>query len=585
MKKISLKEILKEEKYAHLVSNPIDIINIKIDKEKMELFMVLESSDIISFKHFNEIKKHFEIAFEKFNITLIINYKFDITDEKNKINYMESIKEYIHSLIPSSISWLDELSYAFNEDLLSLEFPNDISLASLKRKDIINKLKSRVENELGLDLETTKNVCNEYNDDFLENKSDEEKIISRTIVESYDSKPSKNNKKVPSKSYVFGKEIKGENIDISEINLQTGRCIIKGEIFNIDSKEIRGNKLIITFYITDKKDSTLVKVFLKEDEGEKLLVNLDEEAFVILEGDVIYDNFSRSQVVMLKALRPLEKIERIDSSIEKRVELHLHTQMSSMDGITNVKKLISQAHKWGHKAVAITDHGVVQAFPDAMQISKQLGIKILYGVEGYLVNDKKEIVSGLDFNKAYDEFVIFDIETTGLSAINDSITEIGAVKVKNGEVTDTFSHLVNPERTIPEFITKLTGITDEMVEDKPKISEVILLFQKFISGSVLIAHNASFDVGFIRENLKNVNLEFSNPVLDTLELSRAVFPDLKNHKLNTLSKYLDISLENHHRALDDAIATKDIFLKIMELLKEKDIVGLEIGRASCRERV
>ena len=234
MKKISLKEILKEEKYAHLVSNPIDIINIKIDKEKMELFMVLESSDIISFKHFNEIKKHFEIAFEKFNITLIINYKFDITDEKNKINYMESIKEYIHSLIPSSISWLDELSYAFNEDLLSLEFPNDISLASLKRKDIINKLKSRVENELGLDLETTKNVCNEYNDDFLENKSDEEKIISRTIVESYDSKPSKNNKKVPSKSYVFGKEIKGENIDISEINLQTGRCIIKGEIFNID---------------------------------------------------------------------------------------------------------------------------------------------------------------------------------------------------------------------------------------------------------------------------------------------------------------------------------------------------------------
>lgn len=575
MKKISLKEILKEEKYAHLVSKPIDIVSIKIDKENMELFMVLESSNIISFKDLKEIKKHFERAFQKFNISIIINYKFDIGNKKNEIDYMENIKEYIHSLIPSSISWLDELSYVFNEDILSLEFPNDISLASLKRKDIINKLKYKVKNELGLELITTKNVCSEYNDKFLENKLDEEKIISRTILESYNSKSSENNKKSPSKNYIFGKEIKGENTDISEINLQTGRCIIKGEIFDIDSREIKGNKLIITFYITDKKDSTLVKVFLKKDEGEKLLVNLDEELFVLLEGDVVYDNYSRSQVVMLKALKPLEKIERIDSSIEKRVELHLHTQMSSMDGITNVNKLISQAHKWGHKAVAITDHGVVQAFPDAMQLSKKLGIKILYGVEGYLVNDKKEIISGLDFSKTYEEFVIFDIETTGLSAINDSITEIGAVKVKDGEVIDTFSHLINPERSIPEFITKLTGITDEMVENKPKISEIMPLFQNFISGSVLIAHNASFDVGFIRENLKNVNLEFSNPVLDTLELSRAVFPDLKNHKLNTLSKYLDISLENHHRALDDAKATKDIYLKIMDLLEEKGISELD----------
>ena len=575
MKKISLKEVIKEEKYAHLLSVPIDIQNIKIDKKDMNLFIVLESFNIISLKYIEELKGFFESAFQKFKVILSINYKLDIENQENQKKYMENIKEYICILIPSSVSWLDELGYKFSERILSLEFPNDISLISLERQCMIDKLKYKIKSEVGLNLEISKNICNEYNNDFLETKLDEEKEFSQIILKNSSIESPKKDRKIASKNYCFGKAIKGETIDISEINLQTGTCAIKGEIFDIEYKEIRGNKLIVTFYITDKKDSALVKVFIKKEEGEELLTNLEEESFVILEGDVIYDNYSRTQVVMLKSLKPLDKLERMDDYKEKRVELHLHTQMSSMDGITNVKRLINQAHKWGHQAIAVTDHGVVQAFPEAMEMSRKLGIKILYGVEGYLVNDKKEIISELDFNKNYDEFVIFDIETTGLSAINDSITEIGAIKIKDGEVIDTFSHLVNPERPIPEFITKLTGITDEMVENKPTIEKIIPLFQDFIMGSIVIAHNASFDVGFIRENLKRVNLNFSNPVLDTLELSRAVFPELKNHKLNTLSKYLDIKLENHHRAIDDAKATKDIFLKIMDLLKEKGITELD----------
>ena len=574
MKKINLKEIIKEEKYSHLISSPIYIKNIKINKENMELFIDLESNDIVTIIMFEEIKTFFKKGFERFTVVLNISYAFNIELEENRQKYIKNIKEYINSLIPSSISWLEELSYNFGEEMLVLEFPNDISLISLERQGIIDKLQKKIKHEINLNLETSTNVCNDYNSDFLENKLDEEKKISQIILENSYVEPSKKSKSTRSKNYYFGKEIKSAPLDISEINLQTGTCVIKGEIFDIEFREIRNNKLIVTFYITDKKDSTLVKVFIKKEEGEELLNNLEDEMFVMLEGDVIYDTYSRTQVVMLKSLKPLEKIERSDDSLEKRVELHLHTQMSSMDGITNVKRLITQAHKWGHDAIAITDHGVVQAFPEAMEISKKLGIKVIYGVEGYLVNDKKEIISGLQCDEKYDEFVIFDIETTGLSAINDSITEIGAIKVKNGEVIDTFSHLVNPQREIPEFITKLTGITDEMVAEKPTIEKIVPLFQDFIKNSVLIAHNASFDVGFIRENFKKSNLKLSNPVLDTLELSRAVFPDLKNHKLNTLSKHLDITLENHHRAVDDAKATKDIFLKIMDLLKEKEVTEL-----------
>ncbi len=575
MEIISLNKIIKEEKYSHLLSVPINITNIRIDKEKMDLHINLESSEIVSYKYFLEIEKYFENLFEEFNLRLKIKYNTNIEFDKNRKLYIQNIKEFINSLIPSSISWIEELSYDFTNNNLSLEFPNEMSFLSLEKQGTLRRLKDKVKYELNLDLKSSKNICNEYNSNFLQDRLDEEKVFSKTILENTIPASSKKGSKLKSSNYSFGKAIKGEPMDISEINLQTGSCVIKGEVFDIDFREIRGNKTIVTFYITDKKDSTLVKVFLKNEEAENLLDNLEEEAYVVLQGDVIYDNFSRCQVVMLKSLKPLAKIERLDSSPEKRVELHLHTKMSSMDGITTVNKLIEQAHKWGHKAVAVTDHGVVQAFPEAMQMSKKLGIKVLYGVEGYLVNDKKEIISGLDYSKNYEEFVIFDIETTGLSAINDSITEIGAIKIKNGQVIDSFSHLVNPERPIPEFITKLTGITDEMVEEKPTIENIIPLFKEFITDSVLIAHNANFDVGFIRENLKKVKMELANPVLDTLELSRAVFPDLKNHKLNTLAKHLDINLENHHRALDDAEATKDIFLKIMELLEDKGIDDLD----------
>jgi len=248
--------------------------------------------------------------------------------------------------------------------------------------------------------------------------------------------------------------------------------------------------------------------------------------------------------------------------------------MSSMDGITSFKKLANRAKKWGHNAIAITDHGVVQGFPEAMKAAKDFGIKVIYGVEGYLVNDSKPILTNYSRGHNYKTYVVFDIETTGLSPINDMITEIGAVKIEDGIVIDEFSQLINPERPIPKKIVSLTGITDEMVKDKPTINEILSDFEEFIKDSVLVAHNASFDVGFIRERFSNVDKTLDNPVLDTLELTRALFPQLKSHRLNIVAKHLNVSLENHHRAVDDAKATAEIFIKCMELLDNNNIKSL-----------
>src|SRR5690606_17872565 len=288
-------------------------------------------------------------------------------------------------------------------------------------------------------------------------------------------------------------------------------------------KDIKGNRKVVTFNITDFTNSITCKIFLNEKEFNDFVSNVKEGVYVKVKGDIAYDNYLRCQVLMIKALNVWQKEERMDTSKEKRVELHLHTQMSAMDGISNFKEIAKRAKKWGHRAIAITDHGVVQGFPEAMNVAKDVGIKVIYGVEGYLLNDKKPILSNYQENKKYDTFVVFDIETTGLSPKNDMITEIGAVKIEDGKIVDEFNQLINHGRKIPDNIVKLTGITDEQVKDKRTIEEVLPKFEKFMEDAVLVAHNASFDVGFIKYKFSKLGKEIDNPVLDTLELSRALF--------------------------------------------------------------
>ena len=271
----------------------------------------------------------------------------------------------------------------------------------------------------------------------------------------------------------------------------------------------------------------------------------------------------------ISGIRLEDKKPRVDKADKKRVELHAHTQMSSMDALCQTKKLVKQASQWGHKAIAITDHGVVQAFPEAMDAGKANGIKILYGVEGYLVEDNAPIIREANDKDLSQTFVVFDLETTGFSNKNDKITEIGAVKVKNFEIVDRFNELINPEKDISYKVQELTGITNDLIKDKPTIEEILPKFMEFVGDSVLVAHNAEFDIGFINQKCKEMNIEFKNKSVDTLMLARILLPHLKRFKLNNLTKELGVPLHNHHRAVDDAAATAQIFIKFLDMLQKK----------------
>ena len=381
-----------------------------------------------------------------------------------------------------------------------------------------------------------------------------------------------------SKGILLGKEINGTNQKIIDTKILGENVIIEGSIYNIEPREIRGEKYIVSFDITDLSDSTTVKFFVKKSVFDaELSDKIKKGKYLRVQGEVQFDKYTKEIDIMAKnIMAATAPPPRMDDAEEKRVELHLHTQMSSMDGVTPVKKYIERAIAWGHKAIAITDHGVVQAFPDAMNAIGKSDLKVIYGVEAYLIDDLGSVVTMPRGQSLDDTFVVFDIETTGLSKETESITEIGAVKVVDGKIIDRFSTFVNPERPIPAEITKLTGITNEMVADAPVITEILPKFLEFCQDAVLVAHNANFDTGFIRLNAeRKCGIEVKNTVLDTLELSRALLPELKKHKLDIVCEQLGVSLEGHHRAVNDAEATAEVFLKFIDMLVEKEIYKVD----------
>ena len=573
---LDLSQFLSKDIVAEIEDIKAYIYKVETIKEKMELYIYISSSKLI-FSYLEEkIQEEFQRRFPSFQVQIKVFYEVDGNVEEKLKFYEDKIIEVIKSQIQSSNSWIKDLKWELSNDSLIIFPPNNVAFHLMEENGLLEKIKNMILDELGIALKVLLSDKElQLEEDFLLQKELEEKeIAANTIINTVET--NKNNKSViQDKFYGFGKQIKDDPIKIRDINIETGFCTVQGEVFQLETMELRNNKTLVTFHITDLTDSITVKVFLPQDKTDEFLENVKDNSYVKVSGDIVYDNYSKSLVLMLKSLSKLEKESRKDDEEEKRIELHLHTQMSSLDGLNSITELATRAKEWGHRAIAVTDHGVVQSFPEAMEVSKKLGIKIIYGMEGYLVNDKKEIISNFNENKDYSTFVVFDIETTGLSAVNDMITEIGAIKIENGKIVDTYSQLINPERPIPEKIVELTGITDEMVKDKPTIGEIIYDFKEFIGDHVLVAHNASFDAGFIREKFKLYNLELNNPILDTLELSRSVFPTLRSHKLNIIANHLNVDLLNHHRAVDDAKATAEILLKIFDLLKEKGITSFK----------
>lgn len=381
-----------------------------------------------------------------------------------------------------------------------------------------------------------------------------------------------------SRGILFGKEFTGTPVKIVDTKIPGESVIVEGNIFNIEPREIKGEKYIVSFDITDKSDSTTVKFFVKRSVFDNELKDkIKKDAYLRVQGEVQFDKYAKEINIMAKAIMTAQAPPpRMDTAEEKRVELHLHTQMSSMDGVTPVKTYIKRAIEWGHKAIAITDHGVVQAFPDAMNAADKSDLKVIYGVEAYLIDDLGNAVFSPRGQNLDDTYVVFDIETTGLSKEKEMITEIGAVKVADGKIIDRFSTFVNPQRPISAEITKLTGITDDMVKDAPTIENVLPEFLKFCEDTVLVAHNASFDTGFIRIAAERAGLgELHHTVVDTLELARALLPELNKHKLDIVCEYLGVTLNGHHRAVNDTEATAEVFIKFLDMLAEKKIFTLD----------
>ena len=379
---------------------------------------------------------------------------------------------------------------------------------------------------------------------------------------------------------IFGRDFEEETIRIEQIMGEMGEVVIRGQILSMDERPIRGEKTILMFSITDFTDTIMVKMFCKDEYLKEIKDGgIAKGAFLKIKGVTTIDRFDSEltigSVIGIKKI-PSFVSTRMDTSPVKRVELHCHTKMSDMDGVSDVKDIIKRAMKWGHKALAITDHGDVQAFPDANHaIGKDDDFKIIYGMEAYLVDDLKGLVEHPMGQSFADTFVVFDLETTGFSPSKNQIIEIGAVKVVNGSITERFSTFVNPKVPIPFEIEQLTSINDDMVLDAPTIDEILPKFMEFCQDAVMVAHNADFDMSFIKHNCSALGLECEKTVLDTVALSRVLLPALNRFKLDTVAKALNVSLAHHHRAVDDAACTAEIFVRLVEMLRNRGVETME----------
>lgn len=560
-----------------------NVYNISVNKNDKKMNIFIYHNKIINEKCLLDFEEDIKNTFpylKKVNI----DFRYKIEDDlKNKIEkYWDNIVNIIKDISPICFYAIKEALWKFEDGVLKIKLNSSCSfLFKFKHIDIIikNIVKQRFDENIKVE--------------FIDNKIDKVKEPSKEEMDLIISKAieySKNNSlKIDNTNDLpkFPKRTKRVKLKISEIEEPASKIsdsivcdetvVLEGKVILSELVTTKNGKYILKVDITDKTDSIGFKFFIDPknytDEYKELVA---EGSYVKIKGKVVYDEYSKELLVMADSICKAEEPEiRMDNAEVKRVELHLHTQMSMMDGITSAKDYINRAKKWGHKAVAITDHGVVQAYPEAMLTSEKTGVKILYGCEAYLVDDLGSVVKNAQGQNFESEFVVFDIETTGLKKETDKIIEIGAVKIKNNEIIDRFSVFINPHFKLSEKIVSLTGITDDMLKDAEDEADVMPKFIEFCGDAVLVAHNAGFDTGFLRHWAINNNIAIENTVLDTLELARTLFPELKNHKLDTVCERLNVILENHHRAVEDAEATAQIFIKCIDILKQKDIESIE----------
>ncbi len=500
-------------------------------------------------------------------------------------NYWEDIVYAVVRKHPVLLGWLVSASKTVHGNNLQLFVKSQVAGDIFKQRQVAGQISDLVRREFGIEVGVSIHILEEDECEFARWISRQEEEYLRALaaqrVETSrpdtPSRPCQRRANEPGPGSLAGRVITEAPVEIQQVVEEEKSVVVQGRIINREVRRLKSGRNLISFDITDFTDSITVKLFADAKDGDRISMALQKGIWVKVRGPVRQDKFSQELTVMATDVNITEYPARSDNAAEKRVELHLHTKMSAMDGVTGVMDAVSTAAKWGHPAVAVTDHGVVQAFPDAYEAGKKYGIKIIYGMEGYLIDDGVPIVikprPGL---LAEEEFVVFDLETTGLSPTVNEIIEIGAVKIKNGRIIGSFSRIVRPQNAIPAEVQRLTGILPEMIDGADGIEMVLPQFMEFVGSAVLVAHNAQFDTGFIRVNLtRTARKELENPVVDTLSLARALLPKLKNHKLKNLAEEFGVALERHHRAVDDAHATAEIFVKMVELLVDRGINSLD----------
>ncbi len=520
--------------------------------------------------------------------------------------YKQVLIDFLIRTYPSAKAWLDAIDWEATGGQVILTFPDDFSMNYMKTNNISSKLSKAIWDIFRLELSVELRVKGnqEARIEALIKEREEALLKEQQVLFSAISHSQSPSSSVPSKkssikksANICGRGIADASIPINELTTDAGLVTVEGEIISVEKKELKGGELLlITFAVTDYTSTIGCKMFLRyrkrpfgkkaEDIDESPITpqekasvdqianRIEKGEFVKVRGECAFDTFAKEITISVRDMVEMPKQERLDTAKEKRIELHMHTHMSTMDALAPPGELIARAAKWGHPAVAITDHGVLQAFPAAFSAAKKHNIKLLPGVEGYLT-EENPIVNNLKDYPLEEPVVVLDFETTGLNTKTDCIIEIGAVKLYQHTIIDSYGTLVNPKVSLEPIITKITGITDMMLRDQPLIEEAFPKLLDFIGNCPIVAHNASFDVAMLESELKRQNRILDVPQIDTLTFSRKLYPQLRSHRLKALCKHLGVSLKDAHRAVNDATATAQCLDKMLNVLKEQGATQLE----------
>ena len=515
---------------------------------------------------------------------------------ENPEKYAAPLNQFLLRHFPAVASWEFDMRWVSSGGRVTLETPDDFSREFLEHNGVRERLSAAIKDVFRLDvpMEIRVRGDQEARLQALKEEREKEEAAARERAERERQmdkpKPIVKKPKEESSDRIKGRAIAEPPVPISELTDDTGLVVVRGKVLSVESKELKGGEaMLLTFLVTDFTGTIRCKMFLyyrarrltKDEEKspppitqeereavERVIASVKEGIGVLVRGNSQHDNYAHETVLMARDVTRVTLPEREDKVEEKRVELHLHTQMSNMDAVSSATALIERAAKWGHKAVAITDHGVVQAFPEAFSAAKKYGIKLIPGIEGYLTDDDHVIDKDSDL-PLDTPIVVLDFETTGLNTAKDRIIEIGAVRLENGAVTADYSTFVQPGRILPAKIIELTGITDMMLKNAPTAEEALPKLMEFIGDCPIAAHNSAFDLAVLTSELKRLDKTYDNVGLDTLTLSRKLYPEMKSHRLAAVCKRLSVSLKGAHRAVNDAAATAQCLSRMIEESKKR----------------